>query len=128
MLEVVAASMLLCIAGAVAAPAEQPVQIDLPAGSLQQALEQLAQLTQLQILYDPDVLRGHDTQAIHGKLTPAEALAQLLAHTDIAFEFTASDAVALRAKARVATIPTPAGIESLTQLRTITITAARNQE
>jgi len=127
-LEVVAASLLLCGAGAVAAPAERPVQIDLAAGSLQQALEQLAELTQLQILYDPDLLRGHDTQGLHGKLTPAKALAQLLAQSDIAFEFTAPDAVALRAKAHAATTSLPVAAESLAQLRTITITAARNQQ
>ena len=130
MLEVVASSLLICSAGAAAAaaaPAEQPLQIDLPAGSLQQALEQLAELTQLQILYDPDLLRGRDTEGLHGKLTPAKALAQLLAKTDIAFEFTAADAVALRAKAHTATTHTADGAESLTPLRTITISAARNQ-
>ena len=125
--EVVAASLLICSAAAVAAPSDQPVQIDLPAGSLQQALERLAELTQLQILYDPDLLRGHDTPGVHGKLTPAKALAQLLAQTDIAFEFTASDAVALRARAHVALTPAPGGVDSLPQLRTITITAARDQ-
>ena len=126
MLEIIAASLLLCAANALAAPAAQPVQIDLPAGSLQQALERLAELTHLQILYDPDLLRGHDTPGLHGKLTPGKALAQLLARTDIVFEFTAPDAVALRAKAHAAAIP-PGGLESLTQLRTITITGARNQ-
>jgi len=81
LLMLVVAGSLFCAYEVSAAAPDQPLRIDLPAGSLQQALEQLADLAQLQILYDPDLLRGHDTQGLHGKLTPAKALAQLLAQS-----------------------------------------------
>lgn len=127
LLRVVVLGWLICPNGAVAATADQPIKIDLPSGSLQQALEELADRSQLQILYDPELLRGLQTQGLHGTLTPAKALAQLLVKTDITFEFTASDAVALRAKSRTNS-PGVAGVpESAGQERTVTITADRNQ-
>jgi iron complex outermembrane recepter protein len=106
-------------------PAQPPVQIDLEPGSLQQALEHLAELTHLQILYDPELLRGHTTRGLHGKLTPSKALEQLLASTEIAFEFTAQDAVALHGKAHTnSTVNTsPAA-----QVHTVTISTDRTQE
>jgi iron complex outermembrane receptor protein len=104
------------------------LRIDLPAGSLQQALELLADLAQLQILYDPDLLRGQVTRGLHGRLTPDKALEGLLASTDIAFEFTAADAVALHARSRTDTSPAAVSPEVAAQLRTVTITADRNSE
>src|ERR1700728_3774494 len=94
--KLVALALLSNVCGATAPasdPASPPVRVDLAPGSLQQALEQLAELTHLQILYDPDILRGLTTAGLHGELTPARALEKLLASTDIAFEFTAPDAV-----------------------------------
>lgn len=129
LLKLVVWGALLRGACAAAAPAEQPLRIDLPAGSLQQALEQLADLAQLQILYDPDLLRGKVTRGVHARLTPAKALAQLLASTDIAYEFTAADAVALHARSGTNTLAPPAvNPEAAAQVRTVTITADRNRE
>src|ERR1700734_20700 len=65
--------------GAAPDPVSSPVQVDLAPGALQQALERLADLAHLQILYNPDILRGLTTSGLHGKLTPAQALEQLLA-------------------------------------------------
>ena len=92
---------------------------------MQQALEQLADLAQLQILYDPDLLRGQVTRGLHAKLTPAKALAQLLASTDIAFEFTGDDAVALHARSRTNTPASPVNSDAAARVRTVTITADR---
>ena len=128
LLSVILLSLLVC-AGAAAAPsADRPIQIDLPAGLLQQAVEHLADITRLQILYDPDLLRGQVTRGLHGTLTAAKALEQLLAHTDITFVFTASDAVALHARAKTDTVPAQDGIETSSQARTVTITADRNRQ
>jgi len=113
---------------AAAGSSHQPSRIDLPAGSLLQALEQLADLTQLQILYDPDLLRGQVTRGLHATLTPDEALAQLLASTDIAFEFTGADAVALHARPRTNTAPPAVSAEAEARLRTVTITTDRNHD
>src|SRR5207237_8105643 len=56
-----------------------------------------AELTQLQILYDPALVRGLTTGGVSGAKTPSEALGQVLAPTGITFELTAGDAVALHA-------------------------------
>jgi iron complex outermembrane recepter protein len=128
LLKLVAMGSLLCSHGALAASPDQPLRIDLPAGPLQQALEQLADLAQLQILYDPDLVRGQVTRGLHAKLTPARALSQLLASTDIAFEFTAADAVALHARSRPNAPAPPGSPDVAAQVRTVTITADRNRE
>jgi iron complex outermembrane receptor protein len=75
-------------------------RIDIGPGPLQAALEQLADQTQLQILYDPVLVRGLSTHGVNGAKTPSEALKQLLATTGITFEFTGDDAVALHTVAR----------------------------
>ena len=105
-----------------------PVQIDLGPGSMQQALEKLAELTHLQILYDPDLLRGMTTTGLHGKLTPARALDELLAPAGIAFQFTAEDAVALEGKARARYVPDTAHPEVPGQIRSVTISADRDRD
>lgn len=111
-----------------AEPAGPAVQIDLAPGSLQHALEQLADLAHLQILYDPDILRGHETPGLHGKLTSAQALARLLASTDIAFEFTARDAVALHAKTHGGRASEEAHPAPLGQIHTVTISGNRDTD
>ena len=85
-------------------------RIDIGPGPLQTALEQLADQTQLQILYDPAVVRGLSTHGVNGAKTPSEALKQLLVTTGITFEFTSDDAVALHAAAR----SSPGGADSYT--------------
>lgn len=68
-------------------------------GPLQAALDQLAESTGLQILYDPPLVQGRSVvRPVKGKLSPREALEQILASTGISFKFTASDAVALYAE------------------------------
>src|SRR5580704_1549885 len=71
------------------------LDMEIAPGPLQDALERLAELTGLQILYDPPLVQGRLTAGIAGKMTPREALERLLATTDILPRFTASDAVAL---------------------------------
>src|ERR1700731_1938073 len=48
-------------------PVSSPVRVDLGPGSLQEALEKLAELAHLQILYNPDILRGLTTPGLHAK-------------------------------------------------------------
>ena len=109
--------------------ASPPIQqIDLPPGPLQPALERLAELTHLQILYDPDILRGLTTAGVHGKLTPAAALADLLAQTGIAFEFTANDAVALREKVRARGAPEAINPVVTGQVNTVIISTDRDKD
>ena len=105
-----------------------PVQIDLSPGSLQQALEKLAELTHLQILYDPDLLRGMTTAGLHGKLTPTRALDELLAPAGITFQFTAKDAVALQGKARARYAPDAVHPEVPGQVHTVIISGDRDKD
>ena len=105
-----------------------PVQIDLGPSPMQQALEKLAGLTHLQILYDPDLLRGITTTGLHGKLTPRRALEKLLAPAGIAFQFTAEDAVALQGKARPQYAPDAVQPEVPGQVHSVIISAARDKD
>ena len=128
LLRVVALGLVGCTGSALAASPERQIQIELAAGPLQQAVEQLAELAGLQILYEPDLLRGQTTRGLHATVTPAQALQQLLAQTDVTFEFTASDAVALHPRARTNTSPAQRSVEAPTQVRTVTITADRSKQ
>jgi iron complex outermembrane receptor protein len=114
--------------------AEEPrLTVLLPAGELQQALDSLALSTNLQILYDPALVRGYTTPAIEGAMTRTQALEKLLAATDIAFRFTATDAVALyrkplRSERSSNPPPPPVSTRSPVEdppLRTITVQGAR---
>ncbi|HEY0340440.1 MAG TPA: TonB-dependent receptor, partial [Steroidobacteraceae bacterium] len=82
---------------------ETRVDVEIAPGPLQDALERLAELTGLQLLYDPPLVQGRMTRGARGKMTPKQALEKLLARTDILFEFTASDAAALYPGPAVAT-------------------------
>lgn len=75
--------------------ADEQSLFNIAAGPLQPALERLAAQSGLQLLYDPALLQGRTTRGIVGSMTSRKALAALLADTDITFNFTASDAVAL---------------------------------
>lgn len=96
--------LLGCIAVSGLAPAQAPehppTAVDLPAGSLMQALDRLSQQTGLQILYDPSVVEGRFANQLQGSLTPIQALEQLLAPTDVSYQVTGTDSVALLATPR----------------------------
>jgi iron complex outermembrane receptor protein len=99
-------------------------RINIEPGPLQSALQQLTDLTKLQILYDPGLVRGLASQGVKGARTPSEALNELLTSTGITFEFTADDAVALHAAAR----PNSAGSYDYTgasRPKTVTISGDR---
>lgn len=118
---------------AVARADEARTPIELPAGELQQALDSLAMSTKLQVLYEPDLVVGYSTPRIAGLMTRAQALEQLLKSTDIAFRFTASDAVALyrkparsRTSSNLPQPPAPARLAADSPpLHTITIQGTR---
>jgi len=125
------ATLLLCsgvLCAGMALAEDNRLQIDLAPGSLQQALDRLAELTRLQILYDPGLAQGRSTAGLSGAMTPAEALEELLAPTDIAFKFTADDAVALYRKPHTNAVAPADHPESVTPARTITITTGRSQD
>lgn len=91
----------------VAAADESPREITIPAGPMQRALQRLTQSTQLELLYDSQLVRGLSTAGVTGVMTPRQALERLLAGTDIAPRFTSAHTVALYKEARAAPKPTP---------------------
>ena len=104
------------------------LDMEIAPGPLQDALERLAELTGLQILYDPPLVQGRLTQGIKGKMTPGEALGKLLARTDILFEFTASDAAALYRKPAVAAQQRPREVSPSTRSPTVIVSADRTAD
>jgi predicted aspartyl protease len=73
------------------------VSVDLPAGTLKQALDRLSAQTGLQILYDPALVQGRFAIQLQGNMTATQALQRLLAPTDVTFQVTGSNAAALLA-------------------------------
>jgi len=109
------------------------VYLELSAGPLQEAIDRLASSAQLQVLYDPAVVSGRTTQGVKGAMTPAQALDRLLTSTDIAYRFTANDAVALYRKHRVSSDPPrrlalAAPVPSSPPLQTVRVSAVRSTD
>jgi iron complex outermembrane receptor protein len=111
-------------AGAIHA-AEAAGSFNIAPGPLQPALNRLAELTGLQILYDPTLLQGRVTRGLTGAMSPKKALAELLANTDITFNFTADDAVALFRKSNPPSLSSTNTFERSMRPRTITISTDR---
>jgi iron complex outermembrane recepter protein len=68
---------------AVAEISDQPLEINIPAGSLAEALEKLGEQSGLQIMYEPAVAEGIRVTAVNGTLTASDALGKLIAHTGL---------------------------------------------
>ena len=58
--------------------ADTKANIDIPAGSLEQALNSLAQQTGVQIIFASDVVGDRTTPALHGHYNAEEAMHRLL--------------------------------------------------
>ena len=103
--------------------ADEQSLFNIAAGPLQPALERLAAQSGLQLLYDPALLEGRTTHGVVGSMTPRKALAALLADSEITFNFTASDAVALVRKPKPPRLSPSLG--DYERPRTITISTNR---
>jgi Secretin and TonB N terminus short domain len=113
---------LVCAAGFAG---ETRFDVEIAPGPLQDALDRLAELTGLQILYDPPLVQGHLTPGLKGKMTPREALEKLLASTDILGKFTADDAVALYPKPPVAARARPQEMTPPVRPQTVIVSTDR---
>ena len=76
------------LAGPARAQTVAPVAVDIPMQELNSALLRLAQQTDVQIAFDPVRLQGRLSPAVSGRLTPAEAMRQLLAGSGYDVRFT----------------------------------------
>ena len=96
------ASALALVIGSVAMPqvavaqtAQSQIDVDIPAQDLNGALLLLTQRAGLQIVYDADKVAGRRSSAVQGRVTPTEALSQMLVATGLTFRFTGGNRVTL---------------------------------
>jgi len=88
-----AALAVSALAFAASAQAEQRgVAVDIRAGALPSALQDLARQTGMELLYDRAIVRGARTAGAHGRLTGEAALRQLLAGTGLTMRRSGSGA------------------------------------
>ncbi|HJU07243.1 MAG TPA: STN domain-containing protein, partial [Rhodanobacteraceae bacterium] len=69
---------LVCALPAAAFAQSTTRRVDIPAGDMVGALDQLARQTGAQFIYDANQLRGVQTAGVHGTLTTNQALERLL--------------------------------------------------
>ncbi len=93
-----------------------PVSIDIEAQPLAAALTRFAEQTGVKTLYAAELLAGKTAPAVRGQLSPAVALAQLLAGSGLRFESAADGAVTIEATAAEGGAPV--------RLRAVTVSAA----
>ena len=93
----------LAVLAAPAAQAQQPaepVQFSIPAQPLDRALRLFSEQSRHQVLFDEAVVAGHQAPAVNGRLTPREALDQLLAGTQVRVNSSRPDVFTLTAAAK----------------------------
>lgn len=96
------------------AQAGMQVRIDIPAQSLNRALLQLGQQTDIQLYYLPETVQGLNAPAVSGTMTPDQALQKLLAGTGIEF----------RTSGKTVTLSRPGSSSSVAQLPEVTVIGA----
>ncbi|HEV2533565.1 TonB-dependent receptor [Phenylobacterium sp.] len=90
-----------CAQGASAPPRD----ISIPGGSLDAALLRLAQESGEQLLYSPELVAGRRAPPVQGRLTSDQALAALLAQSDIEAERAGPKVVVLKRRGAAAIAP-----------------------
>jgi len=79
--------LLLCLQAPCAAAAGTHRHFELPAGDAVSTLNEFSRQADLQVLFDFTVLKGVSTRGVSGDLDASEALASMLAGTDLMFDF-----------------------------------------
>ena len=69
------------------AAASPPVAFHIEGGDATRTLTEFSRQAHLQLLFDYNVVKGHITRPLDGTFLPSEALQQLLANTDLEFDF-----------------------------------------
>lgn len=127
------AVLLACLGGALGAPAAQAApaaaatrHFDLPAASLDSALNALGRQSGLLIAFTPEQVAGHRAPALRGDYTAAQALDALLAGSGLAAQAQGENAFVLRpappaATAAPATAPAATAAPDATTLPTLIV-------
>lgn len=87
---------LLASTALVVSAQEQTFNLNIPAQSLNTALEALGQKTGLHVFYANEIITGKTSPALSGSYTPQQAIEKLLAGTGLTYSFTANDVVAVK--------------------------------
>jgi iron complex outermembrane recepter protein len=80
-------SFALPTSNAQADPGLPPVDFHIEGGDATTTLTEFSRQAHLQLLFDYNIVKGHTTKPLTGTLDPAAALKQLLANTNLEFDF-----------------------------------------
>ena len=64
-----------------------PIEFHIEGGDATSTLTEFSRQAHLQLLFDYNVVKGHTTKPLDGAFLPSEALQQLLANSDLEFDF-----------------------------------------
>ncbi|EUB99509.1 TonB-dependent siderophore receptor [Rhizobium sp. CF080] len=113
------ASLFVLAMSTVVSAQQSSVTVSVPAGPLSSALTQFAVQADVQIGFDSNVVRGKTTAGLSGAYTIEEALRQLLAGTELGFDFT--DGKTVRLVKKTASGTSTLGAEGATVLQEIVL-------
>jgi iron complex outermembrane recepter protein len=68
-------------------PVPPPIEFHVEGGDATTTLTEFSRQAHLQLLFDYNVVKGHATRPLDGTYQPADALKQLLANSDLEFDF-----------------------------------------
>jgi outer membrane receptor protein involved in Fe transport len=127
-------------------PADKPLQFDIPAESLSQALTDFSQASSQQIIFSESLVKGRKTAGLHGSYTTAQALTALLSGTDLAIETSTSGVLMVQPKnvraalnegaavqpvaqqaPAIQAAPPPVAVEGADELQTIIVTGTTSK-
>lgn len=114
-LAVAGLTLALLPSGAAHAAPDTAADIALPSGPMKAALFALAKQTGVQIVFTPEMVAGRTVAALNGRLSAREALARLIAGSDLEMRQAGAKVLVLRSKAAVMRTATPTDSDALGQ-------------
>ena len=109
----VLASPAAALAAPLAAPTGEAVEVQLPPGPLNASLFSLAQQTGVQIVFTSELVEGRRAPAVSGKLTADQALARLIAGSDLQVQKAGAKVLVLKARGGVFPVAATASAQTL---------------
>ncbi len=104
--------------------ATAPRSLDIPSLPADAALKRFVELTDFQLVYSPELLRGVQSNAISGAMSPRAALAAMFVNTGVEVVDTGTGAATLRPSKAA-----PTGAESgAAAIQTVSVTARKTSE
>ncbi|MFT3755206.1 MAG: TonB-dependent receptor [Pseudoxanthomonas sp.] len=125
----------LACSAALSAQAQATTTVDIPAGTLDTALNALSRQSGAELIYRPELVRNLRTAGARGQYTPAQALDRLLAGSGLIASRDASGALLVTQAAAAAPKPVPApqaapqtappAEPAITDVETVQVTGSR---